>query len=288
MGYRSTPLERLSSTSSGRSPYIFVPIPFRFSPPPPSPPSSSSLASPFALFTPRAKLLMNIGPKYQSTGDPAEGRSMLVGAYVRILPGVYTPRFPSCQPRAACLPLSRVHGHARLSRVNSSSFPGPPCNSRTSRPLRSSPPPAPSMPPSSCPLDENLPRGTICPLPSSRSQDAGAHDIPSHENLIANPAETPGCKSFRELTSTAHENYAREHERETTTDRKFRAGVFYFSQYTRAIIKNSRDARYTFDLPRGGSISNFKRSSNFNSKFVIFLSKFLYGKYLCVLDLFTI
>lgn len=36
-----------------------------------------------------------------------------------------------------------------------------------------------------------------------------AHDIPSHENLIANPAETPGCKSFRELTSTVHENYAR-------------------------------------------------------------------------------
>jgi len=35
------------------------------------------------------------------------------------------------------------------------------------------------------------------------------HDIPSHENLIANPAETPCscCKSFRELTSTVHENY---------------------------------------------------------------------------------
>lgn len=53
-------------------------------------------------------------------------------------------------------------------------------------------------------------RHTICPLPSSRSQ--GVRDIPSHENLIANPAETPGScyKSFRELTSTVHENYERE------------------------------------------------------------------------------
>lgn len=46
-------------------------------------------------FSPRAKLLMNIGPKYQSTGIRRRG---FIGARRCICPyikGVYTPRFPS-------------------------------------------------------------------------------------------------------------------------------------------------------------------------------------------------
>lgn len=155
---------------------------------------------------------------------------MLVGAYVRILPGVYTPRFPSCEPRPT--PLARVHGHARLSRVNSPSF-SPPCDSRTSRPH----PPFVTPPPSVVPA---LSMKTRRATPYVRSHHPGvktrARDIPSHENLIANPAEAPGCKSFRELTSTVHENYARARPLASTRGkqpwtfrfRKFRAGVLHF------------------------------------------------------------
>lgn len=203
-------MEQLSSTTSGHCipshSFPFLSFLFLFRP------------DPFSVsrFSPRAKLLMNIGPKYQSTGI----RRGFVNARRCICPyitgGLHTP-VPLVVTPHESPPFSpvRVHGHARLSRVNSSSFSG------YLVALVQLVPFIPPFPLYSCPLDENSLCDTICPLPSSRSQDAPprAHDIPSHENLIANPTETPGscCKSFRELTSTVHENYTREaackHER---------------------------------------------------------------------------
>lgn len=76
-------------------------------------------------FSPRAKLLMNIGPKYQSTGIrrgfSSNGARRCICPYIT---GVYTPRFPPRGNFARRSPSRslRLHGHARLSRVNSSSF----------------------------------------------------------------------------------------------------------------------------------------------------------------------
>lgn len=128
---------------------------------------------------------------------------MLVGAYVRILYRGFTqpgsPRGNSGHPSRPYVYMVTLVCPALILR---------PSRGHLVTLVHLSPPPfvTPVIPALS---DENSPRDTICPLPSSRSQDARARDIPSHENLIANPAETPGCKSFRELTSTVHENYAR-------------------------------------------------------------------------------
>lgn len=170
---------------------------------------------------------MNIGPKYQSTGIRVRVRrcsSVHMSVYYRGLhtpiPLVVTSHEGPLSPPSLRI---RVHGHARLSRVNSSSFSDHLVTRVTAFPL-------------SLPLSPSrwklVARHTICPLPSSRSQ--GVRDIPSHENLIANPAETPGScyKSFRELTSTVHENYEREDARKhgkNNRERRFR--------YIRSILR---------------------------------------------------
>lgn len=118
---------QLSSTTSDRSPYpartlVVYRLPlFLFLSVPRSLPDPLSVSR----FSPRAKLLMNIGPKYQSTGIrrgfSSNGARRCICPYIT---GVYTPRFPPRGNFARRSPSRslRLHGHARLSRVNSSSF----------------------------------------------------------------------------------------------------------------------------------------------------------------------
>lgn len=74
-------------------------------------------------FSPRAKLLMNIGPKYQSTGI-RRGVRRCSSVHMSVYYGGLHSPVPLVVTSHEGPPLSpvRVHGHARLSRVNSSSF----------------------------------------------------------------------------------------------------------------------------------------------------------------------
>lgn len=199
---------QLSSTTSDRSPYpahtlvvyrlplfLFLSVP-RLLPDPLS----------VSRFSPRAKLLMNIGPKYQSTGIrrgfSSNGARRCICPYIT---GVYTPRFPPCGNFARRSPSRslRLHGHARLSRVNSSSFLDHFVSLSLALSLflifsyssfRS------FLRALSRSLDGNSSLDAICPLSSCRSQGVPsprARDIPPHENLIANPPETPANPSPR-------------------------------------------------------------------------------------------
>lgn len=139
---------------------------------------------------------------------------MLVGAYVRILRGLHTPvplvvtyARESPFPRS---PLPLVHGHARLSRVNSSSF-----SSTTSSIVRHVPVRLPLRLPARSLDAENPSRDTPYVLSHHlRVKTAPPlRDVPQHENLIANPRRKLPTSAQILPGVDVRENYAREDAR---------------------------------------------------------------------------
>lgn len=121
--------------------------------------------------------------------------SVYYGGLHTPVPLVVTPHGPPLSP-------VRVHGHARLSRVNSSPFSG-----YLVTPVR--------HPPYSCPPRWKLTARHHMSAPIIPESRRGRHPLAWKSNRES--GGNSRCKSFRELTSTVHENYVREaarrHER---------------------------------------------------------------------------